>query len=235
MLSLFLAKKQPSSLKTYSLAGFPLLGYTGGFYLGGKGVNYLKAENKRAIALVQLPIILLTLALFLALTLLRVFQPSRNAFVQGEVQVLAYASFYFSVTDVGLGLIEAFPSPALCVRRWNIWVFAALWLSWLALILVTFLVPTSISHKSGRMGSVSQILMFFVKPSTQTPLIYIEVDVYARTLDDFVIVRSYGVYSDLERPWLLVKNLDGPVENTHLYVGISTVFFFNCVHEREMN
>ena len=110
--------------------------------LGGKGVNYLKAENKREIALVQLPIILLTLALFLALTLLRVFQPSRNAFVQGEVQVLAYASFYFSVTDVGLGLIEAFPSPALCVRRWNIiWVFAALWLSWLALILVTFLVP----------------------------------------------------------------------------------------------
>ena len=116
-----------------------MLGYTGGFYLGGKGVNYLKAENKRAIALVQLPIILLTLALFLALTLLRVFQPSSNAFVQ----VLGYASFYFSVTDVGLGLIEAFPSPAVCVRRWNIWVFAALWLSWLALMLVTFLVPSS--------------------------------------------------------------------------------------------
>lgn len=46
------------------------------------------------------------MALFLAFTLLRVFQPSRNAFVQ----VLGYASFYFSVTDVGLGLIEAFPS-----------------------------------------------------------------------------------------------------------------------------
>lgn len=61
---------------------------------------------------------------------------------------------------------------------------------------------------------------------------------YARVLKDFVIGRSYGVYSALERPWLLVKNLDAYVENTYQYVGISTIFFFdakNCVHEREMN
>ena len=88
------------------------------------------------------------------------------------------------------------------------------------------------------MGSVSQILTFFIKTSTQTPSIYIELDVYARTLDDFVIGRSYGVYSDLERPWLLVINLDAHVENTCPYVGIGTVFFFdnqNSVHVRIMH
>ena len=90
--------------------------------------------------MVYLPIILLTLTLFLAHTLLRVFQP---AFLQNNtfVEVLGYASFYFSVTDLAFGLTEAFPSPAVCVRRWNVWLFAVLWLGWLAVTLTTVLVP----------------------------------------------------------------------------------------------
>lgn len=36
--------------------GFPLLGYTGGFYMPGAGVNYFQEENKRAMAMVYLSI-----------------------------------------------------------------------------------------------------------------------------------------------------------------------------------
>ena len=90
-------------------------------------------------ALVYLPINLLTLMLFLAHTLLRVFQPdflSSNTFVD----VLGHAAFYFSITDLALFTLS-FPSGAAVMRRWNVFVFAALWLAWLALTLVTVLVP----------------------------------------------------------------------------------------------
>jgi hypothetical protein len=123
------------------LEGFPLLGWTGGFYIGGIGVNYMKDENKRAIAMVYLPINILTLALFLGHTLLRVFSPS---FLQSNtfVNMLGHAAFYFSITDLALSSL-AFPSGAavMIMRRWNFFIFAAFWLAWLALLLVTLMVP----------------------------------------------------------------------------------------------
>jgi len=120
-------------------AGFPLLGYTGGFYMPGAGINYFKEENKRAMAMVYLPINLLTLLLFLAHTLLRVFSPSflaDNVFVD----VLGHAAFYFSITDLAL-FTQAFPSGTAVIRRWNLAVCAVLWLSWLALLIVTLVIP----------------------------------------------------------------------------------------------
>ena len=129
----------PSSLVVTILTGFPLLGYTGGFYMPGADVNYFKEESKRAMAMVYLPINLLTLLLFLAHTLLRVFSPTflaDNVFVD----VLGHAAFYFSITDLAL-ITVAFPSGTAVVRRWNFVVFALLFLSWLALLIVTLVIP----------------------------------------------------------------------------------------------
>jgi len=120
------------------LEGLPLLGWTGGFYIAGS-VNYRKEDNKQAIAMVYLPINLFTLALFLAHSLLRVLRPEfllDNVFVD----VLGTASFYFSITDLALFSL-AFPSGAAVVRRWNVFVFSILWLSWLALTIVTVIIP----------------------------------------------------------------------------------------------
>jgi hypothetical protein len=81
----------------------------------------------------------LTLWLFLAHTLLRVFNPSflaDNVFVD----VLGHASFYFSITDLAM-FTTAFPSGTAVISRWNFVVFAVLWLSWLTLLIVTLVIP----------------------------------------------------------------------------------------------
>ena len=90
-------------------------------------------------AMVYLPINLLTLLLFLAHTLLRVFSPgflAENVFVD----VLGHAAFYFSITDLAL-FTAAFPSGTAVIRRWNVAVCAVLWLLWLALLIVTLVIP----------------------------------------------------------------------------------------------
>jgi len=121
--------------------GVPLLGWTGGFYFGAPGLNYLKEENRRALGLLYLPINLFTLGLFLMHTLLRIFAPAALLVGGGVLDVLGTAAFFCSITDLAM-VFEACPNGAMAIRRWKFWLFVVLLLSWLAVLLISILVPS---------------------------------------------------------------------------------------------
>ncbi len=123
-----------------TLKAFPLLGWTGGFYIGVPGINYLTDKYKKALALVYLPINLFTLVLFFLHQMARIFSPDLLLWAGGILDVLGYAAFFCSVTDLAM-IIEAFPSGAMAIRRWNFALFAGLWLSWLAVLEVGIMLP----------------------------------------------------------------------------------------------
>lgn len=123
-----------------TFAGFPLLGWTGGFYIGVPGINYLHNKYKEALALMYLPINLFTLILFFLHQMARIFSPELLLWAGGILDVLGYAAFFCSVTDLA-SIIEAFPSGAMAIRRWNIGLFAGLWLSWLAVLVCGIMLP----------------------------------------------------------------------------------------------
>jgi len=117
-------------------SGVPLLGWTGGFYLGKPGLNYLTRENQRAIGKVYLPVNLFSLALFIAHCVLRLVAPSALLWAGGLLDVLGKGAFFCSITDLAFAS-SAFPSGAIATRRWNIYVFGLLWLAWCATLVIS--------------------------------------------------------------------------------------------------
>jgi len=121
--------------------GFPLLGWTGGFYFGSPGENYLLEENRWSGGVMYLPINLMTLGILFLQALLRtVLYHDALPINRDFFEVLFYAAFFCSITDIATPLV-CFPSGALAVRRWNKYLFAILWLCWLAILLISILVP----------------------------------------------------------------------------------------------
>jgi len=120
--------------------GVPLLGWSGGFYLGTPGVNYKHEGPKKAMAMAYLPINLFTWVLFTLHCLARIFNPSLLLKLGGFPDMLGYSAFFCSLTDVAMPIM-AFPSGAVAIRRWNFGLFAMLWLSWCALLVCSIALP----------------------------------------------------------------------------------------------
>lgn len=129
--------------------GIPLLGWTGGFYLGEPGLNYLTKENRRALGKIYLPVNLLTLALFVAYGALCLAAPGVLLAAGGLLDVLGTAAFFFSITDLAMPTL-AFPSGAMATRRRNIYVFGLIWVLWCVTLAVTI---TSSSMTQSKLGN----------------------------------------------------------------------------------
>lgn len=120
--------------------GFPLLGWTGGFYIGVPGINYLHDKYKKALARMYLPINMFTFVLFFLHQLARIIAPQILLWADGILDILGYAAFFCSVTDIA-SPIEAFPSGAMAIRRWDFVLFAGMWLCWCAVLACGIILP----------------------------------------------------------------------------------------------
>jgi len=132
-----------------TFVGIPLLGWTGGFYIGVPGINYLHDKYKTALGQVYLPINMFTLVLFFLHQLARIVSPGVLLWAGGLLDVLGYAAFFCSITDLAMPIV-AFPSGAMAIRRWNFLLFVGLWVSWCAVLVCGILLPNE-NESSGFM------------------------------------------------------------------------------------
>jgi len=115
--------------------GVPFLGWAGGFYIRGPGVNYARPEVAQRLGMMHLGPNLVSLAGFAAHTALRVAAPD----VLRDwrfLEVLGLASFFFTITDVASPLLS-FPSGGAAMRRWHPLAWFCPFAAWVALLVIT--------------------------------------------------------------------------------------------------